>query len=84
MRRIDLRTAVIVLILANLPTWVVIFFTVDQARMAIDEEVAANFRAISGNNAATMSYAVNNLVREVQTLVVNSAVRNAIVAGNAS
>lgn len=84
MRRIDLRTAVIVLILANLPTWVVIFFTVDQARMAIDEEVAANFRAISGNNAATMSYAVNNLVREVHTLVVNSAVRNAIVAGNAS
>lgn len=84
MRRIDLRTAVIVLILANLPTWIVIFFTVDQARTAIDEEVAANFRAISGNNAATMSYAVNNLVREVQTLAVNSAVRNAIVAGNAS
>lgn len=84
MRRIDLRTAVIVLILANLPTWIVIFFTVDQARTAIDEEVAANFRAISGNNAATMSYAVNNLVREVQTLVVNSAIRDAIVAGNAS
>ena len=26
MRRIDLRTAVIVLILANFPTWIVIFF----------------------------------------------------------
>lgn len=84
MRRIDLRTAVIVLILANLPTWIVIFFTVDQAKTAIEEEVAANFRAISGNNAATMSYAVNNLVREVETLAANAAVRAAIVAGNAS
>ncbi|MDE2666103.1 MAG: cache domain-containing protein [Acidobacteriota bacterium] len=84
MRRIDLRTAVIVLILANLPTWIVIFFTVDQAKTAIEEEVAANFRAISGNNAATMSYAVNNLVREVETLAVNAAVQAAIVAGNAS
>jgi len=84
MRRIDLRTAVIVLILANLPTWIVIFFTVDQAKTAIEEEVAANFRAIAGNNAATMSYAVNNLVREVETLAVNAAVRDAIVAGNAS
>ena len=44
MRRIDLRTAVIVLILANLPTWAIIFFTVDRAKTAIDEEVAANFR----------------------------------------
>ena len=84
MRRIDLRTAVIVLILANLPTWAIIFFTVDRAKTAIDEEVAANFRAISGNNAATMSYAVNNLVREVATLAVDSAVRDAIVAANAS
>lgn len=84
MRRIDLRTAVIVLILANLPTWIVIFFTVDQAKTAIEAEVAANFRAISGNNAATMSHAVNNLVREVETLAVNAAVRGAIVAGNAS
>ena len=84
MRRIDLRTAVIVLILANLPTWVVIFFTVDQAKTAIEAEVAANFRAISGNNAATMNHAVNNLVREVETLAVNTAVREAIVAGNAS
>jgi hypothetical protein len=84
MRRIDLRTAVIVLILANLPTWVVIFFTVDQAKTAIEAEVAANFRAISGNNAATMNHAVNNLVREVETLAVNAAVREAIVAGNAS
>lgn len=84
MRRIDLRTAVIVLILANLPTWIVIFFTVDQAKTAIEAEVAANFRAISGNNAATMNHAVNNLVREVETLAVNAAVREAIVAGNAS
>ena len=84
MRRIDLRTAVIVLILANLPTWIVIFFTVDQAKTAIEAEVAANFRAISGNNAATMNHAVNNLVREVETLAVNTAVREAIVAGNAS
>ena len=84
MRRIDLRTAVIVLILANLPTWIIIFHTVDHATTAIDEEVAANFRAISRNNAATMSYAVNNLAREVQTLAVNSAVRDAIVAGNAA
>lgn len=84
MRRIDLRTAVIVLILANLPTWIVIFFTIDQAKTAIEEEVAANFRAISGNNAATMSYAVNNLVREVETLAANAAVQAAIVAGNAS
>ena len=84
MRRIDLPTAVIVLKLANLPTWIVIFFTVDQAKTAIEEEVAANFRAISGNNAATMSYAVNNLVREVETLAVNAAVQAAIVAGNAS
>lgn len=84
MRRIDLRTAVIVLILANLPTWSIIFFTGDRATTAIDEEVAANFRAISENNAATMSYAVNNLVREVETMAANSAVRDAIVAGNAS
>ena len=84
MRRIDLRTAVIVLILANLPTWGIIFFTVDRAKTAIDEEVAANFRAIAENNAATMSYAVNDLVREVETLAVNAAVRNAIAAANAS
>lgn len=84
MRRIDLRTAVIVLILANLPTWTIIFFTVDRAKTAIDEEVAANFRAISGNNAATMNYAINNLVREVQTLAATSPVREAIVAANAS
>ena len=84
MRRIDLRTAVIVLILANFPTWIVIFFTVDQAKTAIEAEVAANFRAISGNNAATMNYAVKNLVREVETLAVNAAVREAIVTGNAS
>ena len=84
MRRIDLRTAVIVLILANLPTWIIIFFTVDQAKTAIDEEVAANFRAITENNAATMNYAVNNLAREVATLAANSAVRGAIVSGNAS
>ena len=84
MRRIDLRTAVIVLILANLPTWIIIFFTVDQAKTAIDEEVAANFRAITENNAATMGYAVNNLAREVGTLAANSAVRDAILSGNAS
>ena len=84
MRRIDLRTAVIVLILANLPTWSIIFFTVDRATTAIDEEVAANFRAISRNNAATMSHAIHSLVREVQTLAVSSEVREAIVAGNAS
>ncbi len=84
MRRIDLRTAVIVLILANLPTWSIIFFTVDRATTAIDEEVAANFRAISTNNAATMSHAIHSLVREVQTLAVSSEVREAIVAGNAS
>lgn len=84
MRRIDLRTAVIVLILANLPTWGIIFFTVDRAKTAIDEEVAANFRAIAENNAATMNYAVNDLVGEVETLAANSAARNAIAAGNAS
>ncbi len=84
MKHIDLRTAVIVLILANLPTWIIIFFTVDRAKTAIDAEVAANFRAISGNNAAAMSYAINSLVREVGTLAVNSEVRDAIVFGNAS
>ncbi len=84
MKRIDLRTAVIVLILANLPTWIIIFFTVDSAKTAIDEEVAASFRAISGNNAAAMSYAINNLVRETGTLAVNSEVRGAVLAGNAS
>ncbi len=84
MRRIDLRTAVIVLILANLPTWSIVFFTVDRAKTAIDEKVAANFRAISRGNAATISHAIHSLVREVKTLAVNSEVREAIVAGNAS
>lgn len=81
---VDLKTVVILVILVNVPFWVMAFFTLDQTRVALNEVLASDFRAIARRNALTIDYGVNHLVMEVGTLAINSMVKDAVRQQNAS
>ncbi len=81
---VDLKTVVILVILVNVPFWVLAIFTLDQTRVALNDELASDFRAIARRNAITINYGVNHLVMEVGTLAINSMVKDAVRQQNAS
>jgi hypothetical protein len=81
---IDLKMVITVLILVNVPLWGVAFFTVDQAHSALENKLAADFRAIVKKNAVTINYAINHIVANVGTIAISPTVREVLRKQNAS
>jgi hypothetical protein len=75
---IDLKTVVLLVILVNVPFWVLAFFTLDQTRNVLDNERAADFRAIARRNAQTINYGVNHLVMETGTLSIHASLQDSV------
>ncbi|MEW5974427.1 MAG: cache domain-containing protein [Acidobacteriota bacterium] len=79
---VNLRILLTILILANVPLWIVAFITVDQAHSAFQNKIAADFRAIVKKNAVTVTYAVKHLVQEVQSIAVSPVIQAVVTNQN--
>ena len=78
------RTVIVLVILVNVPFWVLAFFTLDQTRQALNNQLGSDFRAIARRNAVTINYGINHLVMRVGTVAINTDVREAARKQNAS
>ncbi len=81
---INWRTVILLVILVNVPFWVLAFFTLDQTRTALNQQLASDFRAIARRNAVTLNYGINHLVMKVGTVAINSDVRDVVMKQNAT
>lgn len=84
LRGINLKTFVLVVIFVNVPFWILAFFSLDQARTALNDQLGSDFRAIARRNALTLNYGINHLVIEAGTVAINSLVRDALQKQNAT
>jgi hypothetical protein len=84
LRGINLKTFVLVVVFVNVPFWILAFFSLDQARLALNDQLATHFRAIVRRNALTLNYGVNHLVMETGILGINSVIRDALRKQNAT
>ncbi len=81
---INWRTVILLIIIVNVPFWVLAFFTLDQTKQALKSQLASDFRAIARRNAVTINYGINHLVMKVGTVAINSDIRAVVAKQNAA
>jgi hypothetical protein len=81
---INWRTVILLIIVVNVPFWVLAFFTLDQTRQALNNQLASDFRAIARRNAVTINYGINHLVMKIGTLAISPDIRDVVHRQNAT